>query len=86
MQQQQQADLPRPFSCFQQGFTTKFVPVEAKEEAKEEQHAHTEHSDFSAATASSVERNGFQSFCTSGSEVCMSRLLFILSVLCAADI
>ncbi|KAL0031447.1 hypothetical protein WJX77_000984 [Trebouxia sp. C0004] len=66
--QQQQGDLPGPFGCFQQGFTTKFLPVEAKGEAREEQHAHIEHSDLSAATASSVERNDFQSFCTSGSE------------------
>ncbi|DBB10757.1 TPA: hypothetical protein ACH3X3_007241 [Trebouxia sp. C0006] len=67
--QQQQADLQPPFSCFQTTIqTTNFVPVEAKEEIKEEQLTHTDHSDFSAATASSTERNGFQSFCTSGSE------------------
>ena len=82
--QQQQADLQPAFSCFQPGFTTKFVPIEAKENVKEEQLTHTEQSDFSAATASSMEKNGFQSFCTSGSEVCMFRLPFILCVLCAA--
>lgn len=84
--QQQQVDLRPAFSCFQQGFTTNFVPVEAKEEVKEEQLTHTEHSDFSAATASSMERNGFQSFCTSGSEVCMFRLVLSNCVLCTADV
>jgi len=81
--QQQQADLRPPFSCFK---TTNFVPVEAIEEIKEEQLTHTDHSDFSAATASSMERNTFQSFYTTGSEVCIFRLLFILCVLCAADV
>lgn len=83
--QQQQADLQPPFSCFQTTIeTTNFVPVEAKEEIKEEQHTHTDQ--FSAATALSMERNDFQSLCTSGSEVCVLRLLFVLCVLCVADV